>query len=151
MLCEGTKFSHTYIRVRSDSLSRDLIYQATGTGVYFIGSIGFDEEHEVVEEFDLGGTEEIKKVILQWAIDMSGRPYSHKQFLGIGIKRLFKLFGRNIKNPFSDGNKGYICTELVAEAAKFLGEELKDVDSIGLQEVYDHVVKLAKLASAPNS
>lgn len=151
MLCEGTKFSHTYIRVHSDSLQRDLIYQATGTGVYFVGEIGFNESHHVVEEFDLGGSEEVKKALLQWAIDLSGKPYSHKQLLGIGIKRLFKLFGKNIKNPFCDGNAAYVCTELVAEASKFFGEELEDKDSLGLKEVYEHAQKLSKLTSTPNS
>lgn len=154
MFCEGTKFSHTYIRIRSESLERDLIYQATGSGVYFIGSHAFDEHHETVKEFPIKISDGAKKKMLQWAIDMSGKKYGQLQLLGIAIKRLFKLFGKNIKNPFHNGNSMYVCTELVLEATKELGFDPHiDMDSAGLRETYCHVstIWLSQLTCCPNS
>lgn len=139
---EKTRYSHAYIRVRSSSLERDLIYQATGSGVYFIGGIAFDDHVEVIEEYEFEITSESKKELLQWAIDTSGKPYGRMQMLGLGIKRLFRFFGISIKNPFRTGNKAYICTELAAAALK----EIKilsdvDLDEVGLSELRSLVLK----------
>lgn len=135
-LCEKTNFSHSYIKIKSESLDRELIYQANGSGVYFIGKQAFEELNESVIEFKFNISEEEKIRILRWAVDSSGKKYSKTQLLGVGIKRLFKFFGINIKNPFGNENKAYICTELVAEATKIFGSfQYEDLDSIGLNEL----------------
>lgn len=142
MKCEGTNFSHAYIRVRSESLDRNLIYHATGSGVYFIGEPAFEEHVTVAEEYELKVTDQTRKELLQWAVDTSGKPYGKMQLIGLGLKRLVKLVGISIKNPFGTGNKAYICTELVASALKEV-KMLDDVnlDEIGLAELRSLVIK----------
>lgn len=143
MACERVNFSHAYIRIRSDSLDRDLIYQATGSGVYFVGMEYFHQHSATVEEYALEVSDEAKKQFLRWAIDMSGKPYGRLQCLGIGIRRLAMLVGIKMKNPFSTGNKAYVCTEVVAEAVKELGMPIgQSLDDVGLRELVHYVRSL---------
>lgn len=136
MLCERTKFSHAYIKIKSESLNRTLIYQATGSGVYFIGEEAFKLSSEVVEEYPLEVSPEHRIKLLQWAVDNSGKPYGKMQLLGLGVIRLVKLFGLKINNPFSNGNKAYICCELVTEAIENIGLfPPTDLDKVDLRSI----------------
>lgn len=132
MLCEGTKFSHAYIKVRSKSLNRDLIYQATGSGVHFIGLSLFEQSAQVIEEYQIDISPEKQTKLLQWCVDNAGKPYGKLQIIGIGLIRLLKPFGIKIKNPFSNGNAAYVCCELVVAALEDVGfsgpDELDQVD-----------------------
>lgn len=143
MFAENTNFSHAYIKVYSKSLDRYLIYQATGSGVYFVGNNRFLSHSLPVEEYKFNISEESKIRLLQWAVDNSGKPYGKLQLLGLAIKRLAMIFGFNIKNPLSDGSKAYICCELVAEAVKDFGPLIEeDLDSIGLVQLRDSIINL---------
>lgn len=65
MLCEGTNFSHAFIKVYSASLDRVLIYQATGSGVYFMGSTLFDKTAQVMEEYPIEVSEDARRKLLR--------------------------------------------------------------------------------------
>lgn len=144
MAAERTKFSHAFIEIRSDSLDRNLIYHATGSGVYFIGETNFLDQNEVVESFEFEISDEGKKRLLQWAIDQSGKPYGKLQLIGIGIMRTARLFGVTIRNPFQNEGSRYICTELVARALYEAGlvKVCVDYDSWGLKECRNQVSAL---------
>lgn len=138
MLCERTNFSHAYIRLHSESLDRDLIYQATGAGVNFVGSVMFDQTAQVVEEYKIEISEDARKKLLQWCVDNAGKPYGRMQILGLGLVRLAKLVGIRMKNPFPNGNGAYVCCELVAEALENLGKAgLTDLDQVDLNATRD--------------
>lgn len=140
MVCEGTNFSHAYVRLRAESLERDLIYQATGAGVNFVGNAVFDESAQVVEEYVIEIPDENRKKLLQWCIDNAGKPYGHLQLVGIGLIRLAKLFGIRIKNPFSNGEGAYVCCELAAAALENVGiTGPEDLDQVDLNAVRDFV------------
>lgn len=135
MRCEGTNFSHTFVRVRSESLNRNLIYQANGSGVFFIGQEMFDRSNQVVEEYEIEVSDAAKVKFLQWAVDSSGKPYGHLQLVGLGMMRLAKLFGLRIKNPFGNRDSAYVCCELVVEALETLGlAGPADLDNVDLQD-----------------
>lgn len=54
--------------------------------------------------------------------------------------RITKLFGIRIRNPFSNGDKAYVCCELVAEALKQLGfPGPKDLDQVDLVQAREMV------------
>lgn len=121
MLCEGTPFSHAYIKVHSASLDRNIIYQATGAGVNFVGEQLFDQSAQVVYEFKIPLEKASHNKLLQWAVDNAGKPYGHMQMVGLGLVRLAKLLGLRIKNPFPNGTGSYVCCELVAAALEDVG------------------------------
>lgn len=143
---ERTDFSHAFVRVRSESLNRDLIYEATGKGVYFVGSEAFKHRAQIIKEFPILISTEAKNNLLRWAVDTSGRPYGTIQLLGLAIKRLAALLGKQIKNPIINGRRSYICTELVAEALKSLNL-IKDseLEDIGLKELLVKVEEVYKM------
>ncbi len=140
MFCERTRFSHTYLRIRSESLDEDLIYQANASGIYFTGKDVFESHNQVVREFQIKISDTEKRVLLKWCIQNSGKPYGKLQLLGVAIKRLIKLFGVNVKNPFANGETLQYCSEVVARATQHLSIKLVEVDfdSIGLKEVYQY-------------
>jgi hypothetical protein len=134
-LVERTPYSHVSILIKSDKLDRNLIYQANGHGVWFIGEPAFLDKNLVVDEFCFPLTEDQKTKLLQFAIDNSGKAYSFLQLIGIGCKYVGKLLGLNCKNPFSDGNDRYICVELVAEALD-IGTPCER-EEMGLKDLHD--------------
>jgi hypothetical protein len=144
MLVERTKFSHTYIKISSESLNRTLIYQANGSGVWFIGEDAFLHKNIPVEEYDFTITEVQKIKLLQFCVDNSGKSYGRMQLCGMGLCRLIKaVIGKSIKNPFGDENRRYICAELVANALNEVGfPEIKELDNIGLKELVEKVKQL---------
>src|SRR5690349_251313 len=83
MKVQRTEYSHVYVRFHSDSLDRDLIYQASGLQVNFVGGTLFKDHHLTVKEFSLSVTDETYKNTLQFAVDKAGMPYSIKQLFGI--------------------------------------------------------------------
>jgi hypothetical protein len=142
-LVERTPFSHAYVRWHADGLDRDMIYEARGAGVRFVGLPKFLEHNEIVAEYAFMVSDDAKTKLLRWAVDNAGKAYGRKQFVGFGLVRLLKVFGVRIKNPFGDGGAEYVCTELAAVALEELGLLDKiDQDSEGPRELFAQVQAL---------
>lgn len=138
-----TKFSHTYIKFKSDSFNRVLVYQASGLNVNFIGETRFNQEEDIVAEFQLEVSEEAFNRTMQFAIDHAGVPYGISQIFGILYVKALALFGVKAKNPFSNGNSNYVCSELVAQILKeIIGLDVQDdLDVITPKEVFELLQK----------
>lgn len=133
MLCERTNFSHAYVKLYSASLDRTLIYQATGSGVNFVGSVLFEESAQVVEEYPIEVSDGARTRLLQRCVDNAGKPYGRLQMVGLGVIRVAKLFGIRMKNPFPNGDGKYVCCELVVDALEELGiPGPSDLDQVDL-------------------
>jgi len=114
-------FSHAYVRFHMDGYDRDVVFQASGTKVNFIGWEKFQEIEVIVHEFQIPITHETETVIIQSAIDELGAPYALFGAFGIVAVKAAALFGRKIKNPVTQ--KGAWCSEVAAMI-------LRDYDSI---------------------
>jgi hypothetical protein len=125
---EGTDFSHTYMKFHSDSLSRDLIYQASGLTVNFCGCTTFYSEHVEVDSYVIYVTDEQRIRILQKAIDLAGKSYGIKLLLGIGLVRFYAMFGKKIANPFSN-KETYVCSKLIGAELEELGFTFEDLNN----------------------
>lgn len=129
--CQRAAYSHVYVRFCSESLKRDLIYQASEMSVHFIGGDRFRDECDIIKEYPLLVSIEAKTKILQFAIDNAGRPYGWIELLGFGWVYLCRIFGRKVKNPLGDKNRSFICSELVANVLLELGYKIPgDLDTI---------------------
>ena len=106
---QKTEYSHVYLQYHSDSLDRDIIYQASGLQVNFVGKNLFDQDHVTIAEFTLEVPDDIYTRSLQTAVDKAGFPYSIKQLFSLASYLLFR------KSLFEDGRSGYVCSELVGE------------------------------------
>lgn len=130
---QGADYSHVYIKFYSDSLERELVYQASGLEVNFVGSNLFNSSHIIVDEFELEISDEAHKKALQFAVDKAGTPYSIKQLFGILI---YMISGKIL---FRDGRSGYVCSELIGQ---LLQEEFnfvisKDLDTIIPKDIHN--------------
>lgn len=110
---EKTEYSHVYLRFHVSQLNRDVIYEAVGSNVRFVGENTWNF-NTVVEEYEWEVSEEEYKQILQFAIDTSGKHYGIFSMLGLGIVRVASYLGITLNNPFSDGDKNFVCSELAA-------------------------------------
>lgn len=135
----NTPYDHVYIQFYSEKFDRHLVYQASNLAVNFIEYSNFCSINDVVKEFEFDMDAINRVEMIQWAIDNCGKPYGIKSALGLGIVRLFDIFGKKIKNPFSDDDKTYVCCELAAYVLKefehFQIEE--DLNLINPKELYE--------------
>lgn len=146
----GTPYDHVYIKFHSSTYDRDIIYQASKTMINFMGTSVFESENSIYKEFEVEISPQNKVDLMKFAIDNAGKPYSIKEAFGLGIVRIFALFGKKIENPWKDGNDGYVCSILAAYVMEnYLGEDIEgDFEDISPKDIYDFL--LSKLPSGPN-
>jgi len=140
-------YSHVFIKFHSDTFERDIIYQASGLQVNFIGAILFATKVKIIKEFKLEVNDQAYKRIMQFAIDNAGTPYGYKQLLGMGIVRIAKLFNKTIKNPFSDGKATYVCSELAGTVLQsfIIKHDIPlNLETSGPKDLYKFLEKLNK-------
>jgi len=108
---EQTPFSHVYFRIGT-KWKTELIYQASGSMVNFMAGAVFDDLNKVHREFSFKVSDEAYDNFMGWATTVCGKPYSAFQPFGIMLREVFGLK----KNPFSNGQKAWVCSELVSFA-----------------------------------
>jgi uncharacterized protein YycO len=129
----NTKYSHTYLKFRSESIDRDIIYESVGVGVRFIGSTEWENHAEVIEEFQLTVTDEQYIKTMQFCVDHAGKKYGKKQVIGIYIAKLFRMK----KNIFKNDDDEQICSEIVGRLLSDLGYVFdKDFDLLTPKDIY---------------
>lgn len=131
---QRTDYSHVYIKFTSDKYQRNLIYQASGLQVNFVGEAVFKDHCEIVKECVIQVSDETYTKMMTFAIDKAGYPYSIKQLFNIV---LYMCTGK--AHILGTGRDSYVCSELAAEMLKSIlnvpiSEDLdiitpKDVDN----------------------
>ncbi len=123
---EGTPYSHVRL-VWENSTGKKLVYEADGTDVKFIGTISQEiRKVEVLDSFEIDLTDKEYRALIDLCIKYAGVSYGTLQVLGIGLSYLPFVN----KNPFADGEKSQVCSELTARI-------LKDVKGIGIKDDFD--------------
>ena len=105
-------YDHVYIKFHSDSLQRDVIYQASKSMINFMGTSVFESDNIVVREFQVKISAESKVKLMQFAIDNAGKPYSLKEVVGLAWVKICSWFGKKVTNPFKEGTDEYVCSVL---------------------------------------
>lgn len=109
-----TEYSHVYVRFTTNS-GKNIIYQASGLQVNFVGEALFKEHCLIVKECEIDVSDEIFQKMMDFAIDKAGYPYSIGQLFNIVI---YKLTGK--AKTITSGRSAYICSELVGEILKLI-------------------------------
>lgn len=122
-LFEGTNISHTYLKLSNRHFNDYDIYQASKGMVNHIVESNFLEDNNVIAEFSLPISSEEKMSILNDIRYRLGKPYSMTTVLGIFLSKLGIKWA-----ALYDGDKGYICSELVARILKASGKMPIDID-----------------------
>lgn len=107
-LAEHSAFSHAFLRWDSESLDRDMIYQASHGMVHFISGPRFDDAETTIVAYEFDLADEAMKRVIQKAVDLAGADYGRLELIGMAIERY-----TGIKNPWRDGDKTFVCSELV--------------------------------------
>lgn len=113
--CEKSKGSHVFIYWFRKNGGR-IAYQASGSGVNFLGNILIEKSHEIIQARKIEIEDSDYESFLDWCIDNCGKKYSHLHLIGLGIMRLASLFHIEIKNIFADGDYSQVCVETVIRA-----------------------------------
>lgn len=124
---EKTEYSHVYIKFTSDKYKRNLIYQASGLQVNFVGETVFKDHCEIVKECIIQVSDETYTKMMTFAIDKAGYPYSLKQLFNIAI---YMCTGK--ARILNSGRESYVCSELA-------GEMLKTILNVPISEDLDIV------------
>jgi hypothetical protein len=128
---QGTKYSHVYIKFKSDSLQRVLIYEAVGAGLRFIGTKVWESHAEEVVSFSIDIDQENYLTLMRYCVDNAGTEYGFTQNIGIAICELLRL--KN--NPFK---KGKNCSEVVGEMLKLEGFSfVKETNLLTPKDIYE--------------
>lgn len=144
MLGFNIPYDHVYIKFHSNTFNRYLVYQASGLMVNFMGK-EFTDNNVIVDEFEIPITAENKIAMIQFAIDNAGKPYGIKEAFGMAIVRLVELlFKKKIKNPFGDGGKTYVCSELAGYIMdQYAGAKIPaDLDYMTPLDIYNYLIAI---------
>lgn len=133
-------FSHTYIRYENTYANRNVVFQASGLKVNYMGQTMFDGEEDVYAEFNIPISDAAKLSTVQFAIDSVGSPYAVGQILGFPIVWFVALFGKKIKNPFYSGSN-YFCSEMVADILNEINGSELDSSVMTPKDVYQYLLK----------
>lgn len=149
-LFEGTKYSHVYTRWYSSGADVDVCYHASGTQVNFVSKRIFDSHVYPVEEYELQISRETYKKLLHFCMYNAGVHYGLKQLFGIPYVKFMSLFNKSVKNPFSDGAKTQVCSEVVGHILEdVIGVEVnEDLDIAGPKKINTIIKKLVKIGIA---
>lgn len=108
----STPYDHTYLKFHSESCQRDIIYQASGSQINFMGSSYFEKNNIVVKEFEIQIEEEDYQHMLQFCIDNAGLPYGVLLAFGDIIVTVASWCKMAINNPFPGED---VCSSLMAK------------------------------------
>lgn len=145
-----TPYDHVYLRLYLHSYEREIIYQASGSRVNFMNFNIFENENDIIKEFNITTSEENYIKLLQFCIDNVAKPYSLKEAFGLGLTRIAKFFGLKIENPFKEQNNSYVCSVIASYIIENftpidLPENFQDMDP---KDLYDFLeLVLVKLST----
>ena len=137
--------SHVVLRFLDQKHGVWWIYQAHGLSLQLVGSEQFFAHNVIIKSFRKLISDDAKHKLIVYVNRVSGKSYGFLNLLGLGIRRVLRIFGVKISNPFADGEKSEVCTEAIYTALRDnvpFYEALKtkksdDVDLIELMEVLE--------------
>ncbi len=147
----NTKYSHVYIRWYSKKADAHIHYHASGRSVHFLCKEEFDKHIDPIEEYEVRISDEGYAKLLHFCMTNAGKDYGLQQAVGIAWVYINKLFGKKIKNPWADGNKSWICSELVGSIiVDVIGSKMEsgvfiELDSADPKDIKNIVANLPKV------
>lgn len=130
----GTPYSHARLFWLGAGGNIKVVYEASGSHIKFMGPISQkDNPVKVIEEFEILIDRKEYRKLVELCMTYANVQYGRMQLIGMGLVRIFEL----AKNPFANGRKSQVCTEVIGY---FLEDILKwntglDYEVAGLKEL----------------
>jgi hypothetical protein len=112
-------YSHVFVAWKSERFSQVLVYHAAHGSVHFLSMERLLKENRVVRLYELEITEEQHTALVSKCIDLAGERYGYIELLKIFVKDVCDLL--SIQCTMIHNDRGYICSELLAELLSELG------------------------------
>lgn len=116
IICLLTKsdVSHTYIKIPVPEYNTNMMFQAAGLNVHYMNEDVFKAHGStIVEEIDVEVTDEQYARAEKFRVTECGKAYSVMELIGYLWVLLNHKIGRDVPNPFYDGDTAYVCVEVV--------------------------------------
>lgn len=142
---ENTPYSHVYVKIWSDIIDGYIVYQETFSGLGAMNGEIFDQHVKIFSEYKINVTEEQLTKIMHFFQDNYGLPYGVRQIAGMLTARVLRQLGfHDAKNPFADGIRTMVCSEMVGAVLLILGETINksELEIEGPKMIHRAVVKL---------
>lgn len=112
----GTQYSHVLARWDGAKGKVDLVWEAAGSSIRFLGPIAHEGRYEIIEEYKipLEGYEYSR--LIEYTHLYAHVDYSRIQLVGMLYARIFKMS----RNPLSQGKAEQVCSEAVAGLLKYV-------------------------------
>lgn len=138
---ERTPYSHVYIRFFSDTFARNIVYQASGRAVNFMGWNLFISKEYSIEEFELSIEDDSHRAMMQYCIDEAGVPYGVLSIFGIGYRLFMGLLNKTVGNPFPSGDASFFCSKLAENIInKFSDQKIPlNPESVLPKDIYTYL------------
>jgi len=136
-MVQRTKYSH--VRILWKAMGEiPVIYEASGSSLKFIGPKANESNPvDVIHSYPFNLSNEEYRGLIKLCMMFSNIAYGKKQIVGMGLVYAFGLK----KNPFADGRKSQVCSEVVGSFLdKVLGWETGlDLDIAGPREIQETI------------
>jgi hypothetical protein len=112
----GTKYSHVLARWKGAQGKVDIVWEAAGDGIRFLGPVAHVGKYNVIKEYIV----ELNKAEYARLIEYTHRyahvEYGKLQLLGMLFARIFRMK----RNPLSSGEASQVCSEAVGGLLKYV-------------------------------
>jgi hypothetical protein len=109
MKITGRDYSHVRFFWHGVNGSVPIVYEASGSYLKFIGPIAEKQKPvKIVKEFEYSLDRLGYRKLVKFCMTNAGVQYGRLQLIGMALAQFFKLK----KNPFGDGRKTQVCSEL---------------------------------------
>lgn len=136
----GVPYSHVYLRW-STPWGFDEILEAASSHIGMVEQRTWSHKNKMIKEVPFNITHEKWNRVMREIRSRTGTPYGYGQFLQIALCELLKLD----KNPWGDGKRTYVCSEVAIDFLTIVGADVSslDRDRVSPKDIYDFVERLA--------
>jgi hypothetical protein len=112
----GTKYSHVLARWDGAKGRVDVVWEAAGSGIRFLGPIAHENKYNVVKQYNI----ELSKLeyhrLIEYTHKYAHVKYGCVQLIGMLIARIFRMN----RNLLSSGEAAQVCSEAVGGLLRYV-------------------------------
>lgn len=140
---EMTEYTHVYL-LADHLMPAKVVLHADTYNVHIISEKNFLINNHVVKQFEVQLDSDELNNFMTMALDLVGKPYSHRQLATIGFNRIMKTWNLKFRLREINVTNALICSELIERFLKEIkGIDIKESpDAITPKDIYNICLEL---------